>query len=280
MAASSRLRKSGVSLAFSSAPPARCGSSRSISASRSASAALADVVAVQAFQLGEVEAGRRAADLRQVERGDHFLGGENFLIAMAPAEPHQVVAHGRGQIAHGAIGIDAERAMALGEFRAVGPVNQRDMRHHRHLPAERLVDLRLPRAVIEMIVAADDMGDAHVVVVDHHGQHVSGRAVRAQQHEVVEIFVLPGHAALHLIVDDGFAGLRRLQPDHRLHAGRRIGRVAVAPAPVIKLGPALARGPPRAFPSVLPARHSSDRPCPPRAVARPPRDAGRERENW
>ena len=116
------------------------------------------------------------------------------------------------------------------------------MGHHRHLPAQRLVDLRLPRAVIEMFVAADDVGDAHVVVVHHHGQHVSGCAVGAEQHEVVEIFVLPGHPALHLIVDDGFAGLRRPQPDHRLHAGRRFGRIPVAPAPVIKFRSALAPG--------------------------------------
>ena len=45
--------------------------------------ALPDVMAVEAFQLGEIEARRRAADLRQVERRDHLLGGEDFLVAMA-----------------------------------------------------------------------------------------------------------------------------------------------------------------------------------------------------
>ncbi len=132
--------------------------------------------------------------------------------------------------------------MTLGEFGAVGAVNERDMRHHRHLPVERLVDLRLPRAVIKVVIAADDVGDAHVVIVHHHGQHVSGRSVRPQQHEIVEILVLPRDAALHLIVDDGFAGLRRFQPDDRLHAARRLGRITVAPAPVIKFGSALAPG--------------------------------------
>ena len=51
----------------------------------------ADVMAVEAFQLGEIEPRRRASDLRQVKRGDHFLGRENLLVAMRPAEPHEII---------------------------------------------------------------------------------------------------------------------------------------------------------------------------------------------
>jgi hypothetical protein len=63
------------------------------------------------------------------------------------------------------------------------------MRHDGNLPAHGLIDLRLPRGVGEMIVAANDMRDAHVVIVDDDGEHVGRRAVGAQQHEVVEILV-------------------------------------------------------------------------------------------
>ena len=80
----------------------------------------------------------------------------------------------------------------------------------RHVPAERLIDLRLAGGIGEMVVAADDVGDAHVVVVDHDGQHVGRRAVRAQQHEVVEILVLPDHAALDRVLDHRLALRRRL----------------------------------------------------------------------
>ena len=118
-------------------------------------------------------------------------------------------------------------------------MDQRDVRHVRNVPAERIVDLLLARGVDQMVVAADDMGDAHVVVVDHHRQHVGRVAVAAQQHEIVEVLVLPDHAALHLVLDHGLAGLRCLQADGRLHAGRRFGRVAVAPQPVIEAGAAL-----------------------------------------
>jgi hypothetical protein len=88
-----------------------------------------------------------------------------------------------------------------------------------NVPAERVVDLLLARGVDQVIVAADDVGDAHVVVVDHDGEHVGRIAVAAQQHEVVEVLVLPDHAALDLVLDHGLAGLRRLEPDRGLHAG-------------------------------------------------------------
>ena len=129
--------------------------------------------------------------------------------------------------------------MALGELCAVRPVDQRDMRHDRYIPAERLVDLLLPRAIGEMIVAADDVGHVHVVVVDHDGEHVGRVAVGAKQHEIVEVLVLPHDPALHLVLDHGLAGERRLQADHRLHVGTRLGGIAVAPAPVIEPGAAL-----------------------------------------
>ena len=52
----------------------------------------------------------------------------------------------RRQVAHGAVGVDAERAVALRQLGAVRPVDQRDVRHRRHVPAQRVVDVRLARA--------------------------------------------------------------------------------------------------------------------------------------
>ena len=110
------------------------------------------------------------------------------------------------------------------------------MGHVRNIPSQRVVDLLLARGVDQMVVAADDVGDAHVVVVDHDRQHVGRVAVATQQHEIVEVLVLPDHAALDLVLDHGLAGLRCLQADGRLHAGRRLGRIAVPPQPVIEAG--------------------------------------------
>ena len=69
--------------------------------------------------------------------------------------------------------------MALRELGAVGPVNERDVRHHRNIPAEGRIDLGLAGGVGEMIVAANDVGHRHVVVVDHDREHVGRIAVRA-----------------------------------------------------------------------------------------------------
>ena len=106
----------------------------------------------------------------------------------------------------------------------------------------RVVDLLLAGGIDQMIVAPDDVGDAHVVVVDHDRQHVGRVAVAAQQHEIVEVLVLPDHAALDLVLDHGLAGLRRLEADGRLHAGRRFRGIAVPPHPVIEAGLALGAG--------------------------------------
>ena len=119
-------------------------------------------------------------------------------------------------------------------------MDERDVRHHRNAPAQRIIDLRLSRGVGEVIVAADDVGYAHVVVVHDDSEHVSRRTVRTQQHEVVEVFVLPDDPPLHLILDHGFAGQWRLEPDHRRHSGRDFRCIAVAPAAVVELGAAFA----------------------------------------
>src|SRR4029079_722463 len=100
-------------------------------------------------------------------------------------------------------------------------------------PTHRLVDLRLPRGVGQMIVAANDMGDAHVVIVDHDGEIVGRRPVASEDDEVVEILIGEGYASLHLVVDDRLAVARRLEADRGLHPWRRVLMVAIPPRAVI-----------------------------------------------
>ena len=84
------------------------------------------------------------------------------------------------------------------------------------------------------------MGHAHVMVIHHDSQHVGGRAVGTKQHEVVQILVLPYHAALHLILDYRLASEGCLKPNHRLNAGWGFCGIAIAPAAVIELGTSFA----------------------------------------
>ena len=80
--------------------------------------------------------------------------------------------------------------MALRELLAVGPVEQRQVRVARRLVAERLEDEQLLGRVREVIVAADDVGDPHLGVVDGDREVVERRAVAARDHEVVREPVL------------------------------------------------------------------------------------------
>src|ERR1700730_214763 len=121
-------------------------------------------------------------------------------------------------------------------------MDQRYMRHARDVPLERIVDLLLTRGVDQVVVAADDVRDAHVVVVDDDCEHVGWIAVAAQQHEIVQILVLPDYAALNLIFDHGLAGLRRPQPDRGLYAGRSFRGIAIAPHAVVEPRAALGAG--------------------------------------
>ena len=72
-----------------------------------------------------------------------------------------------------------------------------------------------------MVVAADDMGDAHVVIVDHHREIVGRRAVAAQDDEIVEVLVGEHDAALHAVLDHRLALARRLEADRGLNSRRR-----------------------------------------------------------
>ncbi len=197
-------------------------------------------MAIEALELGKIEARGRASDLRQIEGRHHLLGREDFLVAVAPAQPHKIITQGRRQISHGPVRIDPERAVALGQFRPVRSMNERNVRHHRNGPAERVVDLGLTRGIGEVVIAADDMRHAHVVVVDDDGEHISRSAIRTKQDEIIEVLVLPNHAPLHLVLDHCLASQRSLEPEHRLDPGRGFGWVAIAPTAVIELGTALA----------------------------------------
>src|SRR5205814_4953243 len=62
---------------------------------------------------------------------------------------------------------------------------------------------------------------------------VSRRAVGPQDYQIVELAVCDGNLALDKVVDRRRAMLRSLEPDRRRNPGRSLGRIAVAPGPVI-----------------------------------------------
>ena len=103
------------------------------------------------------------------------------------------------------------------------------MPEDRDIPAHGGIDLRLAGTIHQMLDAANDVGHAHVVIIDHHGEIVDRRAVRAQDNDVLEILVLEHDAALDHVLDHGLALARGLEADDGLNAGRGFGGIAVAP---------------------------------------------------
>ena len=173
-----------------------------------------DVVLVDPGQLLEIEARGRPVGLADVEQGDHLLAREDFLVAVRPAEAHQIVQQRMRQEAVVAVLHDADRTMPLAELLAVRPEDHRQVGELRHGRAERVVDVDLARRVVDVIVAADHLADTHVDVVDDDREVVGREAVRAEQHEVVELLVAPFDAALDLVLESDCSGLRVLEPDH------------------------------------------------------------------
>ena len=114
------------------------------------------------------------------------------------------------------------------------------MREFGHRRAQGLVDHDLARGVREVVIAADDVGDAHHRVVDD-GREVVGRgAVGAEDDEVVELLRVEGHVAVDRVVDDDIAAVEgHLDAQDvglaRVDAALRLGGVEVAAAALVAL---------------------------------------------
>ena len=114
-----------------------------------------------------------------------------------------------------------------------------------HGRTQGLVDHDLTRGVGEVVVAADDVRDAHGGVVHHGGEVVGGRAVRADDHEVVELLGVKHHVSVHGVVDvDVAAVLGHLDAQHvglaGVHARTGLGGVDVTATALVALEGVLA----------------------------------------
>ena len=107
------------------------------------------------------------------------------------------------------------------------------MRHVGNRPAHRLVDLALARRIGEVIDTADDVGDAHIVIIDDDGEIIGRVAIGSEDDEIVQFLVLEDDPAHHAILDHGLTVLWCLEPDRRLYARRCQRRIAVTPGSVI-----------------------------------------------
>ena len=111
--------------------------------------------------------------------------------------------------------------MALGKPLAIGAEDHGHVAKLGQRRTERTEDVDLAGRVVHMVVAADDVRDAHVEIVDHHAEVVRRHAVGSQEHEVVELAVRELDGSLHQVVPGDAALFRRAKAHHRLPARRR-----------------------------------------------------------
>ena len=205
----------------------------------------AEMLSGQVFQLFQVQPGRSATDAFQIEPGTGLFVGKKLVVTMAPPQPRKIIPQRLRRVSHCGIFLDASRAMPFGQLFAIGAVDQGNMRPYRLCPTHRIVDLRLTRGIVQMIVAPDHMRDTHVMIVHHNRQHISRCAIGAQQHHVVQLIVAEGYLTLNSIGDYGRAVARGFQTNDRWRV-RMIGWIGIAPGRLEQgRGAGLARGLPK-----------------------------------
>ena len=160
--------------------------------------------AVEHDEFGGIEFGRRLRGRGQIEAlgqiGHRRHGGDVFR----GADQHRQRGHRHRLDAGFAQAGDRQRAGALRQPFAGGGGQQIVVAEGRRLGAERLEQRDLHAGIGDMVVAADDMGDAQVDVVDDRRQRVEIGAVLAHQHRVGQRGEVDGLVAAH---DDRSSGL-------------------------------------------------------------------------
>ena len=197
---------------------------------------------IERRQFVHVEPGGTAIDVGQVKPRDRLLAGDNLVIPVAPTQPQQRIEHGLDQIALLPVLLNPHRAVTLGQLGPIRAVDQRNMPKGRQVPTGCVVNLRLTKGVVQVIVAPDNVGHAHVVIIHTNGEHVGRRAVSTQQDEVVDLRVLYFDPALNHILDHQGALGRCLHTNDKGRTRGRFGRIAVAPAAIVAGVAALSLG--------------------------------------
>ena len=158
---------------------------------------------VEGVFLGEVDHGVGAVDAFEREEVDDFVARQFLAIVLGrPAEQAEEIDERLRQEAGVAIGGDGDHGAvdALGKLHAVGRHEQREVREGGRFGAGGVEDQHVLEGVGEVLLAADDVGDAQVGVVGAVGEVIGGHAVAAQQGEIFDIGVGLGLVAVDGIV--------------------------------------------------------------------------------
>ena len=165
------------------------------------------VLAGHPQELVEVEDRPALADVLDVEPLDELLDREDLGLAVeGPALQRQEVQHGLGRVALAAVVLERGVARALAELLLVGAEHQGQVPELRRLRAEGPVEQDLLGRVDQVLLAAEDVRDAHVHVVADDDEVVRRVPVATDHDPVVDLAVLERHLAADQVREGRLAG--------------------------------------------------------------------------
>ena len=167
-------------------------------------AQFAYVFASQPVQLVHVEARVVTENLRQIKTLDDLRQRQLLAIVLGrPAEQAEIVHHRRRQITAVHVSRKRRALVALAHLGTILVHDERDVPIARRLCAERAKERDVLGRVRQMILAPDDVGDAHFQIIHHVHEMKHRLAVRTHEHEVgfehLTIREWPRHLADHHI---------------------------------------------------------------------------------
>ena len=112
-------------------------------------------------------------------------------------------------------------------------MDERHMSEYRDLPSQCPVYTALARCIVEMVNAAYNMCNAHVMIINNHREVVRWCTVATEKYQIIEDGVLENCDALNAVRYNRFTIKRRFQSDRRIHSGGCIGGITIAPASII-----------------------------------------------
>ena len=163
---------------------------------------------VQPQQLVGVERTGRFADGIQSEVFDHLFTSEDFLIAVGPAQTHQIVQQCFWQITVITILHYADRPVTFGQFFTVIAVDHRNVRVNRHRRFQGLKNVDLAWRVVDMVFATDNVGDFHIPVIDNHTEVIGWGTIGTADNKIVQFLVAELDRTTDLIVKNNRTFLR------------------------------------------------------------------------
>jgi len=181
------------------------------------------ILGVHPAQLFKVEHGGGLGDARDVEDLRELVKRKELALGQLalgrPAQKRHIVEHGLGQIARADQILVAGVAVALGHLVLRVAHDGRAVDVGRDFPAEGLVEQVVLGRGGEVFAAADNVRDAHEMIVHHVGKVVGGQAVGFEKHLVLELLVFHGDGAEGGVAETGRALARHLLADDEGFAG-------------------------------------------------------------